>query len=545
MLKFPTNGGIVTIRSTILIPVECATMITSSKEIPKEVGVRHENCKVALHPNFPDQEVAIEGMLSAKERTELYSLLKENLDIFAWQPSNMTGERGQATERAKAIQAEVQKLVKAEIDWKVESLCGYPFKCFLDAYKGYHQIQLAESDEEKTAFHTGQRVYCYTKMPFCLKNDGATYQRLVDKAFDNQIGQNIEVYVDNLVIKSHTEAEMLRDIGEMFQLLDESPPDALVVETQQEPWTLFTDGSSCIDMSGAGLILTSPEGTEFTYELRFLFAASNNEAEYKAIIAGVRITAQMGVQNIHVSVDSKLVANKVLGAYVAKVKKNDQIPGEGQKPGQRLHQLFYKPSTTKQKQESRCPDDRNEERKLRIKARQNELLEGVLYRRSFFTPWLRCVGPLQADYVIREIHEGSCSMHAGPLSVVAKAIRLGYYWPTMHRDARDMIPLWPFYKCRIDIASPSLEAPAKDKLKMTKYYSARVCGVTFMPRDFVYCSNDASHAVDGRNLRLKWGGPYEVTEALGDGAYKLRSNIHVIGMSRKRVATLAATDSES
>nr|GFC25029.1 reverse transcriptase domain-containing protein [Tanacetum cinerariifolium] len=95
-----------------------------------------------------------------------------------------------------------------EIDWKVESLCGYPFKCFLDAYKGYHQIQMAATEEEKTAFHTGQRVYCYTKMPFGLKNAGATYQRLMDKAFESQMGRNIEVYVDDLVVKSHTEAEM-------------------------------------------------------------------------------------------------------------------------------------------------------------------------------------------------------------------------------------------------------------------------------------------------------------------------------------------------
>ncbi|GJR34177.1 hypothetical protein Tco_1209861 [Tanacetum coccineum] len=91
MLKFTVDGGIVTIRNTILIPAECATVTTSSKEIPKEVEVRNENFKVALHPNFPDQEVAIEGMLSAKERTELCSLLKENLDIFAWQPLDMTG----------------------------------------------------------------------------------------------------------------------------------------------------------------------------------------------------------------------------------------------------------------------------------------------------------------------------------------------------------------------------------------------------------------------------------------------------------------------
>nr|GEU98872.1 reverse transcriptase domain-containing protein [Tanacetum cinerariifolium] len=149
---------------------------------------------------------------------------------------------GQAHERAKVIQAEVQKLVEAgimrevyyhdwlsnpvmecyplpEIDWKVKSVCGYPFKCFSDAYKGYHQIQLVEPDKEKTTFHTGQEVYCYTKMPFGLKNAGATYQRQMDKAFDSQIGRNIEVYVDDLVVKSYTEAEMLRDIDETFRTL--------------------------------------------------------------------------------------------------------------------------------------------------------------------------------------------------------------------------------------------------------------------------------------------------------------------------------------
>ncbi|GJU09867.1 reverse transcriptase domain-containing protein [Tanacetum coccineum] len=101
------------------------------------------------------------------------------------------------------------------------------------------------------------------------------------------------------------------------------------------------------------------------------------------------------------------------------------------------------------------------------------------YRRfSSYKPWLRCVRPIQADYVLREIHAGSCSMHSGPRSVVARALRSGYYWPTMHRDARDMIkkckdcqvhrpilrqpqqeltPItspWPFHKWGIDIAGP-------------------------------------------------------------------------------------------
>ncbi|GJV45007.1 reverse transcriptase domain-containing protein [Tanacetum coccineum] len=87
-----------------------------------------------------------------------------------------------------------------EIDWKVESLCGFPFKCFLDAYKGYHQIQMAEEDEEKTAFITNQGIFCYTKMPFGLRNAGATYQRLVDKTFHGQIGRNLEVNTKGIKI---------------------------------------------------------------------------------------------------------------------------------------------------------------------------------------------------------------------------------------------------------------------------------------------------------------------------------------------------------
>nr|GEX37330.1 reverse transcriptase domain-containing protein [Tanacetum cinerariifolium] len=103
-----------------------------------------------------------------------------------------------------------------KIDWKVESLYGYPFKCFLDAYKGYHQIKMAKEDEEKTSFITSQWIFCYSKMAFGQKNAGATYQRLVDKAFQKQIGINLEVY-DDLVIKSRMEHEIMRDIEETFK----------------------------------------------------------------------------------------------------------------------------------------------------------------------------------------------------------------------------------------------------------------------------------------------------------------------------------------
>nr|GEV99186.1 reverse transcriptase domain-containing protein [Tanacetum cinerariifolium] len=91
-----------------------------------------------------------------------------------------------------------------------------------------------------------------------------------------------------------------------------------VEEELLKPWILFTDGSSCTHGSRAGIILTNPEWVEFTYALRFRFNATNNEAEYEALIFGLRIAEQMGVKNLQANVDSRLVANQVNETYVAK-----------------------------------------------------------------------------------------------------------------------------------------------------------------------------------------------------------------------------------
>ncbi|GKC43482.1 reverse transcriptase domain-containing protein [Tanacetum coccineum] len=77
-------------------------------------------------------------------------------------------------------------------------------------------------------------------------------------------------------------------------------------EAFSDQWVLFTNGSSCIDGSGAGLIITNPEGVEFTYALRFRFHDTNNEVEYETLIAGLRIAEQMGVKNLQANVDSSL-----------------------------------------------------------------------------------------------------------------------------------------------------------------------------------------------------------------------------------------------
>ncbi|GJU11438.1 reverse transcriptase domain-containing protein [Tanacetum coccineum] len=99
--------------------------------------------------------------------------------------------------------------------------------------------------------------------------------------------------------------------------------------------------------------------------------------------------------------------------------------------------------------------------------------------------------------------------------------------PTYHIAVVDAVHNDEELRLNLDLLEERQERAAireaKAKLNMKKYYNARVRGVTFRPGDFVYRSNDASHAVDGGKLGPKWEGPYEVMESLGDGAYKLRS----------------------
>nr|GEV16324.1 reverse transcriptase domain-containing protein [Tanacetum cinerariifolium] len=89
--------------------------------------------------------------------------------------------------------------------------------------------------------------------------------------------------------------------------------------------------------------------------------------------------------------------------------------------------------------EETLPTQVNKARAARLKSQRFAVINGVLYKKSFLGPWIRCFGPLQANYVLREIHEGSCSMHAGTRSIVPKALRIGYYWPPMHKDVKTLI----------------------------------------------------------------------------------------------------------
>nr|KYP66175.1 Transposon Ty3-I Gag-Pol polyprotein [Cajanus cajan]KYP66177.1 Transposon Ty3-I Gag-Pol polyprotein [Cajanus cajan] len=101
-------------------------------------------------------------------------------------------------------------------DRLVDGASGNSVFSFLDAYSGYNQIKMHPADEEKTAFITENTNYCYKVTPFGLKNARATYQRLMDKVFQDQIGRNIEICVDDMVVKSNSLVEHITDLAEIF-----------------------------------------------------------------------------------------------------------------------------------------------------------------------------------------------------------------------------------------------------------------------------------------------------------------------------------------
>ena len=101
----------------------------------------------------------------------------------------------------------------------VDSTARHELLSFMDVFSGYNQIKMKEEDQEKTSFMTSQGLFCYKVMPFGLKNVGATYQRLMNKMFTHQLERNIQVYVDDMLVKSVRENDHLSDLQETFNTL--------------------------------------------------------------------------------------------------------------------------------------------------------------------------------------------------------------------------------------------------------------------------------------------------------------------------------------
>ncbi|GAV73740.1 RVT_3 domain-containing protein [Cephalotus follicularis] len=262
-----------------------------------------------------------------------------------------------------------------------------------------------------------------------------------------------------------------------MECMEENPS-----ENERGLWKLFVDGSSYITGSGAGILLTSPNGWTLEYAMRFGFKATNNEAEWEALIAGLTIAKYLEVQKIEVSSDSQLVVGLKSGEY--EVRENPMVKYLShfqslksafevlkvlkvlRAKNARAHQLS-KLTTTGELEKNQTvlvdyldrptisevyvmdidipqepnwmtpfinwlkngilPEDPVEARKLVYRSNRFQLRDGILYKRSFYFPSLRCLTPLEADYALREVHEGICDNHMGDRTLFHKLLRQGYY----------------------------------------------------------------------------------------------------------------------
>ncbi|GKV01291.1 hypothetical protein SLEP1_g13856 [Rubroshorea leprosula] len=683
--------------------------------------------EVQLDDNDPSKRTQIGTKLTPIEKEEIVGFLKANKDVFAWTSADMPGIPT-SEEVHKLLQAGFIKRVdycewvanpvmvkKSNGKWRmcidytnlndacpkdchpmpsidklVEAALGNERLSLLNAYSGYHQVRMAPEDEVKTSFYAGDEIYCYVMMPFGLKNAGATYHKMVTIVFRAQIGRNLEVYVDDIVVKSSRAEDYLTDLADTFNNLircsmklnpakctfgvesskflslmvsrrgievnpekiktieemklsrstkdvqrlagriatlhrfiskladkclpffkvlrttaqkdetrkpqkfnwttecqvafDElkaylsSPPlltraqegkilylylvisDIAVSSTlvremgkQQQPvyytskkpecsgrlikwavelgefqiafqqrsairaqaladlvvkctsnqvesnfeaetWTLYVDGSSNSKGSGARAVLTGPDNFQSENALKFNFEATNNVAEYEALLLGLRLTTELKVKRLQIYSDSQLVVNQInsmcevvdpiLAKYVAAVSelKNrfekfqlTKIPRAENEHADSLSKLAFENSREAKSvyieilnepsfQTSRVleistdlkapswtdpirgyllsgtvPRDKQEEMKLRRKASRYTLVGDILYKRSYSLSLLRCLTPYEVEYVLREVHDGVCGSHVGARTLAHKVLRQGYYWPNMQEDAKKFV----------------------------------------------------------------------------------------------------------
>ncbi|XP_074327871.1 uncharacterized protein LOC141665789 [Apium graveolens] len=262
-----------------------------------------------------------------------------------------------------------------------------------------------------------------------------------------------------------------------------------------DSWKLYVDGSSTAERSGAGLILISPEGFTIQQAITFAFKARNNQAEYEALIVGLRLAKYLGVSRMTIHSDSQIVVKQTTGEYIAKDptlaqyqamvrsileatpditilqinreenSKADELSKLVQNSSDLVSSVYFEelkvPSTERAEVlDGTLPEDQNKARYLKHKAAHFFLEEGQLYRRTFSVPTLKCVDPEEANFCFREVHEGICGDHLAAKALAYKIIRQGYYRPTIHSDSIAYVQKCPQCQKFSNVPRKSLSLPA-------------------------------------------------------------------------------------
>ncbi|XP_077242631.1 uncharacterized protein LOC143883162 [Tasmannia lanceolata] len=598
-MKFITPNGVGEVRGDQLQSRECYAMALKGKNTTESLPIellnlrdeaqgaqRAENLiSIPLCKSDGEKVVRIGSSLDNDTRHSLIQFLQDNTDVFAWAPTDMPGINP--------------------------------------------EIIMYESDILKTSFVTDQGTYCYRVMPFGLKNAGTTYQRLVNKLFRNQIGRDMEVYVDDMLVKSRSAQDHVSDLEETFQVLRDNkmklnptkpaikaqvladfvaecsiPQQITELEVAQAPaarsaiaagepaedgagtgiilappaeqdpstaeslWEVHVDGSSNKAGCGAGLVLTGPDSFALDYALRFGFRASNNEAEYEALLAGMNLAVQTGAQRLKAYCDSQLVANQIQGIYEARdermIKYLSQvrqlsskfksfevvrIPRTENTKADVLSKLaasgyttlgnicmeFLQASSIERKaveimqvehescwmdeivdylRSGRLPEAKREARKVIQRAARFSLVGENLFKRSYTLPYLKCLRPSDAAYALQETHEEAVI----PVEVATPSARITNFNEQLNDDG---------LRANLDLLEEAREESrirvAAYKQKVSRYHDSKMRPREFRVGDLVLRKAAISQPKKVRKLSPTWEGPYRVKEVIRPGSYRLET----------------------
>ncbi|XP_062170503.1 uncharacterized protein LOC133876233 [Alnus glutinosa] len=266
---------------------------------------------------------------------------------------------------------------------------------------------------------------------------------------------------------------------------------------EKETWVAYVDGSSANQKSGVGVTLASPDGETFQYAIKLDFVTTNNEAEYEALLDGLSIAREMGARNLEIRSDSQVIVSHVQGfaeaqgekmiQYLDKVRKCQsnfdrtvviKVPREENARADALSKMdsgtgpVVKTSTRgvviqtepsilpkldmmeieersdepewatdviQYLRNGSLPEEKLRARKVKMHSARYVLIGGSLYRRGYTEPLLKCLTNSEAEYVLKEIHEGVCGNHSGSRMLAHKAMRAGYYWPTINKDSVKLV----------------------------------------------------------------------------------------------------------
>nr|CAE02434.2 OSJNBa0039G19.14 [Oryza sativa Japonica Group] len=249
---------------------------------------------------------------------------------------------------------------------------------------------------------------------------------------------------------------------------------------KMEYWTMHFDGSKRLSDTGAGIVLISPTGEKLSYVLWIHFSASHNVAEYEALLHGLRIAVSFGIRHLIVHGDSQLVANQVMkewsclddnmAAYWHEVRKlEDKFDGlelthvlrhnndaadrlanfdskREATPSDVFVEYLYEPTVLRKEtteamntQEQELPQDKVEAERISRCSKLYVIHETELYKKSPSGILQRCVSLEDGRQLLRDIHPGICGNHAAARTIVGKANRQGFFWPTAVSDADKIV----------------------------------------------------------------------------------------------------------